>query len=70
MSIGSGGLPGSISDISNNKRASKYYNHLVKKKGKDYADKIEKKYKMRLGVGLAASAALYGASIYAMYKNR
>lgn len=70
MSIGSGGLPGSISDVANNNRASKYYNHVVSKKGKAYADKIEKKYKMRLGVGLAASAALYGASIYALYKNK
>lgn len=70
MMKGSGGLPGSISDVSSNNRASKYYDHLSKKKGKEYADKIEKKYKMRLGVGLAASAALYGASIYALYKDR
>lgn len=74
MVKGKGGLSGSVSDLNSGGRASKYYDHLKSKKGKDYVNKLEKKYKRRLGTGLALSAAgaaaSYGYLIYSMYKSR
>lgn len=68
MKKGKGGLSGSYSDYYNNARATKYYNHLKSKKGRDYADNLEKKYKRRLAGTLGASAAATAAYGYMTYR--
>ena len=66
---GSGGLPGSASDIQSKQKGTKYFNHLSKVKGKKYAQEVEKKYKNKLLRQFGAGVALLGASVAINYYN-
>ena len=66
---GSGGLPGSASDIQSKQKGTKYFNHISKVKGKKYAQEVEKKYKNKLLRQFGAGVALLGASVAINYYN-
>lgn len=67
------GRVGSIADYSNGEGNRRYYNHLVKTKGKKYASMVEKKYNRKTTAALVASTvalgAYYAAVIYDAYKR-
>lgn len=50
---------------------ARYYNHLVKSKGKEYANKVEQKYNNKTTRQLIGTAALLaGSTIVSAYLNR
>lgn len=61
------GRVGSIADKTGGQQ--RYYNHMVKAKGKKYAEAVEKRYNRRNTAELAAGLALLGASVYMQYKG-
>lgn len=58
------GLSGSYKDSSLRGRSTKLYDHIAAQKGKDYADKVEKKVANRLVGELAASAAVTAGTVF------
>lgn len=64
------GLPGSAADYNKGKGNARYYNHLMATKGKDYANKVEKKLDKKITRGLVASGVgLAGSIVVAAYLN-
>lgn len=62
------GLVGSIRDISNDRASSRLYNELTTKKGKDYADRVQKKAQNKLiAQFVTATAVAIGASAVNTY---
>lgn len=57
------GLRGSANDTSSGGRSTAIYNEMKIKKGKAYADRVEKRMEKELVAGLAASAIATGAVI-------
>ena len=65
------GLSGSIADVKTGSENTRYYNHLKATKGREYANKAEKKYMNKSVAILAGSAAyLAGYAIYTAYELR
>lgn len=61
------GLRNSAADDMRGRRSTDLYNHIATKKGKEYADKVEKKVQNRAVATLAGSAALMVGSIAVEY---
>lgn len=61
------GLRNSAADDMSNRRSTELYNHIATKKGKEYADRVEKKVQNRAVATLAGSAALLTGSLVAEY---
>ena len=67
-----GSMRDSINDVYGDRKATAVYNHIATKKGKDYADKIEKRIGytslVKAGAGVAVSVGAYAASQILMHK--
>ena len=62
------GIVGSALDTSHGGRSSAIYNDLTKRKGKAYADRVERSVQNRAYAALAGSVALYAGASYMQYK--
>jgi hypothetical protein len=62
------GLSGSATDSMNGRQATKLYDHIATKKGKDYAARVEKRAKGQLiGTIAASTAVVVGAQALDLY---
>lgn len=67
------GIRGSANDIASDRSATKLYDHIATKKGKEYADRVEKKVQNTSYTAIAVSAAVavgsYAVSIIMATKD-
>lgn len=67
------GIRGSYTDVTSNSSATKLYNHIATKKGKEYADRVERSVQNHaIGSTVVLAAAGVGMSFvsaYLQYKN-
>lgn len=63
------GIRGSARDVQTNDKATALYDHIKTKKGKAYADRIERSVQNRAFAGMAAGAAVMAGGLYLQSKG-
>lgn len=64
------GRIGSVADVKTGSQQGKYYDHMVKTKGKEYANKVEKKYNNKTLRDLGGAVAIYAGTMYLLNKYK
>ena len=62
------GRIGSVADANTGSQQGKYYDHMVKTKGKEYASKVEKKYNNKTLRDFGGAVAISAGLMYLSYK--